>query len=190
MPLWRTLVSRQSALHPSQAAGGGSGGGAPVPLTPVVPSAFNPVGDRLAALPGVARRARRRRDGGVCAGRSAVATPRTASRRPSSPRCAPIPASTTTATCAAGCSRSPIARRSTSTARTGGGRCRSPSPRSSPGRPPSPSSTRGSGRWSGRCRRSSAPRWRCATPATSPTPRSPPRSAARRRRPAAACTRE
>ena len=53
-----------------------------------------------------------------------------------------------------------------------------------------PEPTRGSGRWSGRCRRSSAPRLRCATPATSPTPRSPPRSAARPMPRGAACTRE
>ena len=51
------------------------------------------------------------------------------------------------------------------------------------------SPTTASGPRSAPCRRSSGPRSPCATPPTSPTPRSPPRWAARRRPPAAACTR-
>ena len=50
--------------------------------------------------------------------------------------------------------------------------------------------TTASGARSAPCRPSNGPPSRCATAATSPTPRSPPRSAARPRRPAAACTRE
>ena len=70
-----------------------------------------------AALSGPARRAPRRRVPLPAWPPRAEATPTTASRRPGSPRCAPIRSCAAPTTCAPGCSGSRRTRRSTPTAR-------------------------------------------------------------------------
>ena len=148
--------------------------------------------ERAAALPALPRRPPRGRVAVPARRRSGRARPRTASRRRSSPRCAPI----------RGCTR-------LEPARVGA----DDRPPQGAGRPPRPRAARAAGgggrrgrraarrarrrratascgrRCSG-CPHASARRSCSATSPTSPTARSPRRSAARRRRRGARCTRD
>ena len=94
----RSLDQREVALLPAYRHATSPVGGSHT----AAGEAFNPRGDRTAPVPDAARPARRRGARRCCGRRSAGSMPTTASRRPSSPRCAPTRRCATATICAAG----------------------------------------------------------------------------------------